>query len=247
MDVLGWLGQEVVGHWVGVASAVAGAAALAALRQWLPKAARPALYGLAGGGIIFVCLLLVALSDRHIEELERIGSEQVRELERLTDQQEQSLAELTQATPTRPYFIQSLAQIHELSPGLRYLTVSVQNNSVPAENVVSHLLVLEEALDPNNEPLHTKREEIANPVGSGGILSQHWGAVKIERNTRPAFVVFQVRYTNVLDNEAYSQALYLKFAGSSQDGTFIQQLFNASSDEKSKIERYMEKRGIVTL
>ena len=37
------------------------------------------------------------------------------------------------------------------------------------------------------------------------------------------------------------------FRGSSQDGIFIEQLFAATGDQKEKIERYMEKRGISTL
>ena len=125
--------------------------------------------------------------------------------------------------------------------------MSVQNNDIPAENVVSHLLILDYSLDSRTAPLYTKREESANPVGRSAILSQHGGPIAIPPNARPAFVVFQVRYTNALSGEMHSQILFLKFLGTSQDGTFIQELFNASSDEKIKIRRYMEKRGILAL
>ena len=147
--------------------------------------------------------------------------------------------------PSRPYFIQIQAEIQEVSQGFHALTVSVQNNGSPAHNVVSQLLALDESLDPTIEPLHTRRLESANAVGPGTTFSQHW-FVDIGQNTRPAFIVFEIRYADALTNEAYSQALFLKFLGS-QSGTFIQQLFNASSDEKGRMEAYLGVRGIPRL
>ena len=146
----------------------------------------------------------------------------------------------------RPYFTQTQAAIQDVSPGIRALMVSVQNNDSPAEDVVSQLLVLEESLDPTIEPLNTKRVENANPIGPGGTLSQYW-FVDVKKNARPAFVVFEIRYTDALRNETHSQALFLKFLGSSQDGIFIQQLSNATSDEKTRMESYLMERGIPTL
>ena len=133
--------------------------------------------------------------------------------------------------PSRPYFTQTQAAIQDVSQGIRTLTVSVQNNGNPARDVVSQLLALGESLDPTIEPLHTNRIESANDVGPGGTLSQHW-FVDIKQNARPAFIVFEIRYTDAIEDETHSQVLFLKFLGSSQDGSFIQQLFTASSDEK---------------
>ena len=99
----------------------------------------------------------------------------------------------------------------------------------------------------NAEPLHSSRVEIANPIGFGGTHNHHWGPVNVPPNARPAFVVLQVQYSHALSNALYSQSLFLKFRGTSQDGTYIEQLFNATSDEKTKIMRYMEKRGISAL
>ena len=147
---------------------------------------------------------------------------------------------------SRPYFTQTKADIQEVSQGSAALIVSVQNNNSPAQDVVSQLLVLEESLDPTREPIHTKRIENANDVGSSGTLSQYW-FVDVKQNARPAFVVFEIRYTDFLRDERYSQALFLKFLGSSQDGTFIQQLSNATSDEKTRMEAYLRVRGIPRL
>ena len=40
--------------------------------------------------------------------------------------------------PRRPYFTQTQAAIQDVSQVIRALTVSVQNNGSPAEDVVSH-------------------------------------------------------------------------------------------------------------
>ena len=218
-----------------------------AVNKWWARVPLPALYALSGAVLGFVCLFLLSLSDRHIEELERIGDKQTEAVEKLADQQGLLLNQLAEANPKRPYFTQTLAKIYKTTGKTTYLSVSVQNNNIPAEGVVSHLLVLEESLDSKSNPLHSDRIESANPIGSGGTHSHHWGPVNVPQRTRPAFVVFLVRYTNALTDEMLSQALFLKFLGSSEDGTFIQQLFNASSDEKTKIERYLEKRGLSKL
>ena len=220
---------------------------IAAVKKFRDAWGAPLLYGVVGGGVIFICLSLVSLSNQLMEKLERIGSEQTEAFEKLADQQELLLSQLADANPIRPYFAQSLAKIYKSSLGKIFLTVSVQNNKVPAEGVVSHLLVLKEALDANSGPLHSNREESANPIGPGGTHSHHWGPVNVPPNARPAFIVFQVRYTNALSGEMHSQILFLKFLGTSQDGIFIQELFNASSDEEIKIRRYMVKRGILAL
>ena len=184
--------------------------------------------------------------DKQTEAFEKLGDKQTEAFEKLADQQELLLNQLAEANPTRPYFTQSLSKVYN-SLDKTFLTVSVQNNNVPAKDVVSHLLILEESLAENSGPLHSNREESANPIGPGGTHSHHWGPVTVPPNARPAFVVFQIQYTNALNGEEFSQALFLMFRGSSQDGIFIVQLFAATGDQKEKIERYMEKRGISTL
>ena len=228
------------------------------IKRRLDTWAAPVLYGVVGGGVIFICLSLASLSNQHMEKLERVGGEQIEALERVGDNQVSALEELSdkqgtildeliRANPTKPYFTQTLAKIYSVSDGTAYLTVSVQNNAIPAENVVSHLLILREDLNVNAGPLHSNRIESANPIGPGGTHSHHWGPFNVPANALPLFIVLQIRYVHALSNETYSQVLYLKFRGSSQDGTFIEQLFNASSDEKARVERYMEKRGISKL
>ena len=220
MDQLEWLWQDMV-SWI---ITLVVAAMLGVARKYRPSVAAPVLYAIIGGGVIFVCLWLPARLDRHLEALEV----------------------LTNGRPTRPYFTQTQAAIQDVLQSTKALTVSVQNNDIPAQNVVSQLLVLEESLDPTIEPIHTKRIENANIVGPSGTLSQYW-FVDVKRNARPAYILFQIRYADALSNETYSQALFLKFLGSSQAGTFIQQLVNASSDEKTRIERYLMERGIPSL
>ena len=232
---LSWLWQEIVANRIIVALTSVGSAVLGVVKKHWSSTMTPVLYGVVGVGIVIFWISLQYQSERVIEALERIGNEQT-----------EALSKLANDRPTRPYFTQAQAAIQNASENLRYLTVSVQNNDHPAENVVSHLLVLEGSLDASIGPLHSNRVENANPVGSGGIFSHHW-AVRVPPDARPAFVVFQVRYTNALSNETYSQALFFKFTGTLRDGTFVEQLFGATSDDKNKIERYMEQRGISKL
>ena len=225
----------------------AGSTMLGVVRRHWSFITTPLLYGTVGVGVVIFLFLLEYQSDQQIEALEQTGREQVEALERLTSEQGTILNVLAEANPTRPYFTQSLAKIYKLSSDKTFLTVSVQNNNVPAKDVVSHLLVLEASLDEKSGPLHSNREESANPIGPGGTHSHHWGPVNVPQRARPAFVIFLVQYTNALTDKMHSQALFLKFRGASPDGTFIQQLFNATSDEKTEIERYMEKRGLSKL
>ena len=151
---------------------------------------------------------------------------------------------------TRPYFTKSHSAIGNISTDDRakvfILTVSVQNNNRPAKNVISQLMLLDERLDPTIEPLRTRRVENANDIGRFQILSQHT-PVTVRATTRAAFVVFEIGYTDALTNETYSQLWFMKFQGASRDGTFIQQLFEASYDERTRIESYIEQRNIPTL
>ena len=147
---------------------------------------------------------------------------------------------------TRPYFTKSQSVINVVSANLTTLTVSVQNNNKPAKNVINQLMLLDERLDPTIKPLRTRRVENANDVGRFQLLSQHT-PVRVKSNTRAAFVVFEIRYADALTDEIYSQIWFMKFQGASRDGTFIQQLFEASYDERERIESYIEQRKIPML
>ena len=225
MDTLTWLGQEIIAYFIAnrvvsfLTLTIGSGVIFGMLKKWWEPVAVPVFYAIVSGGVIFICMWLLTQSDR----------------------------QFTNGKPPRPYFTQAQAKIHSHSQGIRILTVSVQNNDTPAQNVVSQFLVLQEFLDPTIGPLHSRTVESANPVGSRGIFSQHWWPVGVKPNTRPAFVVFQIRYSNILSEEVFSQAFFLKFLGVSQDGTFIQELINASSYEKTRIEKYMKERGIPIL
>ncbi len=148
-------------------------------------------------------------------------------------------------TLPRPYFTQTQAKIETLLDG-NALIVSVENNDVEAKDVVTQLLVFPESLDPTIEPLHMERIEAANPAGPHSPLSQFW-MVKIKPDMRPAFVVFQIRYIGALNDKTYLQSFFLEFSGVPQDGIYIEQLLNATKDEKTRIESYMKERGIPSL
>ena len=189
------------------------------LKKWWEPVAAPVFYAIVSGGVIFICVWLLIQSDR----------------------------QFVNDKSSRPYFSTAGSDIQKLFQGSWILTVSVQNNDIPAQDVSSQLLVLPESLDPTKAPLFTNREESANPIGPRMIFNHRWWPITVNRNTLPAFIVFQIRYSDSLSNETFSQAFYLKFLGTSQDGTFIQQLMNADSYEKTRMERYMKERGIPML
>ena len=272
MDILEWLGLEIAGHWVALASGSIAVTVVVAAQKYWDTWAAPLRFGITSGGIIFICVLLATLLpaqfDRQISELERLTDEQTMQFERqakvltrLSDEaqrqteilkqlaggQSETLDSLAKAMPTRPYFTMTDAHIYKVSSGQFYLTISMQNNTIPTENLTSQLMVIKEDLDPRSWPLHSKTARSANPVGPGATYSHHWGPVRVPPNARPAFVVFQVQYTDALSGEVFLQDLFLVFRGASENGTFIQQLFNATNDQKVKMQIYMERRGISQL
>lgn len=219
-----WLVEAIMAHWAMLALGTGVTVGLGVLKLYWPSVTDVLLYAIVGGVVTCICMLLLNQTRWQTEIWEKFANER----------------------PTRSYFTQVKAEIQNVSQSILILTVSVQNNDVPAKDVVSQILVIEESLDPTGEPLLKRRLEEANPVGPRGVFSHYW-PVKVGRNARPAFVMFQIRYTDALSDKTYSQDLFLKFLGASQDGTFIQQLFNANSDEKTRMERYVRERGIPTL
>ena len=152
----------------------------------------------------------------------------------------------------RPYFTKARAEIsrsliksNTTSP-VYVLTVSVQNNEIPAKNVVSHLLILDGLLRSTTEPVTMDRIKNANDVGRLQYLN-HRININIGRNARVAFVVFEIKYSSASGDDVYSQVWFMKFTGSSPDGKFDPPLVDASHAEREKIDEYIRLRNIPML
>ena len=213
---------------------------------WKSESAAPWRLALIAGGVIYLSLSSLGHLKQQTETLEELIKEQRKVVEELENKQNIILNKEADM-PARAYFTLTQAAIRKASENFRYFIISVQNNDFLAENVVIHLLVLGESLDPKKMPLHSYKEESANPVGPRGEISRTWGPIEIKENSPPAFVVFQIKYTNHLQNQTYSQVMFFKFGGSNQEGSYIEEFFHASRDDKLMIERYMEKRGLSKL
>ena len=135
------------------------------------------------------------------------------------------------------------AKIQSPSKNDQMLAISIENKgNQAAKNVVTWFLLFEQSLNLNIPPLDTGIRIEANPIGIGKEVSWFY-PVKIESNTLPFFVVFQIQSTGGLSNKKYLQSFFLKFSGTRQDGSYFEQLFNAELKEKERIEEYMQKRG----
>ena len=152
---------------------------------------------------------------------------------------------------TRPYFTKSESSIYFVTDddgektSNMFLTVSIQNNDRPVKNITHHLILLDERLDPTRKPLRTKRVRNANDVGRYGMLNRHT-PVNVGMNTRSAYVVFEIMYTDVSTDESYTQSWFMKFAGS-KEGTFTPALFEVSQDEKDRIMLYVRQQDVPML
>ena len=221
---------------------------LEAIRRLWPKVSGPLQSVLVAGMAVFVFLWLPSQLNRHLEGLKRIGDKQTAEIERIANEQKKASGKPETGSLERPYFTQTRAAIQNIPKLGLQLSVTIKNNDTPADNVISHLLALPESLDVVSSPIHTSRIENANPIGPKQTFSHQWGPpINSEDIRRVRFIVLQIRYNRALRHETYSQSLYLKFRGVNQDGTFIKWLSHANSDEKSKLVRYMENRGISKL
>ena len=153
---------------------------------------------------------------------------------------------------TRPYFTKVQSKIYQVTTTsggkhpLTVLTVGVQNNEVPARNVVSQLMIFDRRLDPTSPPLRTQRFASANDIGRFQNHAQHT-PVSVGRNTKAAIVVFEVKYDDTLSGQAYSQIWFMKFGGSTRVGNFVPDLFDADQHERTKIESYIRQQGIPML
>ena len=151
----------------------------------------------------------------------------------------------------RPYFTKSESSIYFVTAddgkktSNMFLTVSVQNNDRPVKSITHQLLLLDERLDPTREPLRAQRVSNANDVGRYGMLNRHT-PVNVGMNTRSAYVVFEIMYTDVSTDERYTQIWFMKFTGS-KEGTFTPTLFETTRHESGRIEAYVRQRGIPML
>ena len=154
------------------------------------------------------------------------------------------LALQPQRPSARPYFTRVQSKIYPVSTTggkkhpLTILTVSVQNNDVPAKNITSQLTILDKRLDPKNPPLRAQRFTSANDIGRFQNYAQHT-PVNVRRNTKAAFVVFQIKYEDV-PGQTYSQVWFMKFGGSTRVGNFFPDLFDVDQREKDKIDAYIK-------
>ena len=154
--------------------------------------------------------------------------------------------------PARPYFIKAQSRINPVSikeggsPLYFSLVVSVQNNERPATGVVNQLMILSNLLDPTVAPLRSRRIKNANDIGPRQYLNFDT-RVSVGRNTKSAFIVFEVRYTDIFTNESYSQTWFMKFLGSTREGAYRPSLSDANYDERTRIENYIKQRNIPML
>ena len=220
--------------------------------------AAPALYGVAGGGIIFFCLWLPIQIGHQFDSMKRFQAAQTKALERLANEQKEELKKLSRkrveepAQPSkakldRPYFTLTKAEVQKVPKrGLR-LSVSFKNNEIVAHNVISHLLAAPKSVESASSPIHTARIEGANPIGPGQPFIHQWSNINNQDIRRTRFIVIQIRYTDSRNNKTYSQPIFLKFGGVAKDGTFEKALFHANNEEKAKLVKYMERRGIAKM
>ena len=85
----------------------------------------------------------------------------------------------------------------------------------------------------------------ANDIGRFQNFSRHT-PVKVGRNTRAAFVVFEIKYEDA-SSQTYAQSWFMKFGGSTRVGNFIPSLFDTDQNERAKIEAYIKQRNIPRL
>ena len=261
-DPVTWLQNEAISAAIGVALTAAALGMLALVKKvWRRLFDLVRQYGTIFCGIflvIWLLLLLIGNEDRAerqltaaTEQFEAILGQQQNALEQALEQlaatSVEKTAEPAQAMPQRPYFTVIEAAMRKVAENMGQLTVSVRNNSIPAEEVISHLLVALPSLNADKPPLNNDREESSNPIGPGGGHSHHWRNVEIPANATAVFVVFQMRYVHALIREEFSHIWFFVFGGASEDGNYEQTLTNASRDQKEAILRYMEKRGIAKL
>ena len=212
--------------WLEIISSLVVAIVLGAVSKRWQLVAAPVFYAVVGGRVVFICMFLVAQTGQQIGALEKLANDR----------------------PARPYFSLTRAAIQKSTQGKEELSVSVKNNNIPAEKVVSQLIIIGESIDPTAEPLHSERIETANAVGLNLPIRQYAPLIGLKQNTRSAFAVFHIRYTDPLSNQTFSQAFFLKFFGwPEQEKSFKRELDHATIDERTRMERYMRERGIPPL
>ena len=239
MDFLSELAQEIIAH--KLASSITVALVVAIMKdviKWMGNKISKEMpwesirgkfsFLVVTWAVIFTFLFLIEqsnLSSQQAEIMEKLvtQSEQhtgvLDEAAVVNQQSKEALEKLAGGVPTSPLFVQTNAEIRNFT-GRQLLTVAVRNNAVQAKDVVSRILVLDKDLDLTRGPIYPSMpEKSANDIGPRGPYSHHL-SIRIKKNTRPFFVVFQIQYANSQRDETFSQAWFWRFKGSSQDGTF---------------------------
>lgn len=173
----------------------------------------------------------ISAEEHYTAKLDRI----VTDAATVMDKVEQAI----EPTARRPYFSHAGSELSGAVQQQRTLSVSVQNSAVVADDMVSQILVLDQELDPSRAPIHIARLTQANPVGPNGVYTHYW-MVPPAQMVPPAFVVFQLQYTDTQSAKRHAQTFFLKFLGESHASG--RRLFSASREEKARIERYVQYR-----
>lgn len=246
-DLITWAGTEIASHALGVASGVVGVAILTAIRKWAGGFWNMTRESLPTGVLIGLTVWLVTWLPMQIDQSFEKHTTAVNQLATALEEHTEKLAAIPyepMGTPARPYFTLMQAVVSDDGNGTGELSLSVKNNEVPAEDVVSHLLVVSKTLNSGKGPLHSSRSELANPIGGSGSHRHYWSDIRIVPDIDPAFVVLQLQYSHAFSGDKFSQIYFMVFSGSSEDGSYKKNLNNANRDQKVAIVRYLEKRGI---
>lgn len=205
---------------------------------WLAAKSKTSfLWAIAGGVITFFLVSLIGQLNQQNANLDKLANVQIKILEEFTN---------ANKIPARPYLTLTKAKIHKDSYGKFYLKMSVKNNSVLVDNVISRLLVLDTSLNQTKGPQHRKTFGSANALGPGEGFDRQLD-VNVTQSMRPAFVVFQLKYTDSSKKESYTQDFFFEFFGVHPDGTFKMNLSDAGLSRKARIKRYMKEYGVPEL
>ena len=170
-----WQGFFAPSIWdiIPLVGLVGGGAVITVIKKVRDTWGVPLLYGIAGGGIVFICLWLPIQLNQHFEGMKRLSYAQTAVLEKLANDQQQVLQKLileqreAEGRPSRseilrPYFTLTKAEIKNIPKRGLHLSVVFGNNEIVANNVVSHLLAISDDLESASSLIHTARIESAN-------------------------------------------------------------------------------------
>ena len=148
----------------------------------------------------------------------------------------------------RPYLTLVNAEVFKNDKSTEEFSVSMQNNSdLPAEDVVGQLVLIPDSSDMDVPPIIGEKLTTSS-MGPRGPQRRLWMDVYLQPNTRPAFIVFQMKYNGPLSNKLYSERSYHKFLGwPAEDESFERKLVGTTVDENNWIEEFIKKHEVPML